>query len=82
MKHKEIIEWKSIVLPHDGIGEIMQFIASARETIECKFFKLQDPLVIEGLMMAQHKGVRVRVMLNSKRSDGSRVNDQAYDALK
>ena len=81
MKQKEVVEWKSIVLPHDGIGELMLFIASARETIDGKFFKLQDPLVIEGLIMAHAKGVHVRVMLNAKRSDGSRVNDHAFDTL-
>ena len=81
MKQKEVVEWKSIVLPHDGIGELMLFIASARETIDGKFFKLQDPLVIDGLIMAHAKGVHVRVMLNAKRSDGSRVNDHAFDTL-
>jgi len=48
MKQKELIAWKSIVLPRDGVGEIMTFIVFARKTIDGKFFKLKDPLVIEG----------------------------------
>lgn len=72
------IEWKSIVLPNDGIDEVLSFLRSATSNIQCKHFKLIDPAVIQELVNAQKRGVAVSVMLNPKRSDGVRVNDQTF----
>ena len=78
MGKADMVEWKSIILPNDGINEVLSFIRSATTTIDCKHFKLTDPAVIQELMNAQKRGIAVRVMLNPKRSDGSRVNDQTF----
>ena len=82
MNRSGTMEWKAIILPNDGIEEVLLFIRSATRTIECKHFKLIDPAVIQELVNAQKRGVAVRVMLNPKRSDGSRVNDHTFLLLK
>jgi cardiolipin synthase A/B len=76
-----LIEWKAIILPNDGINEVLSFLRSATSTIDCKHFKLIDPSVIQELVNAQKRGIAVRVMLNPKRSDGTRVNDQTFSIL-
>lgn len=75
------IEWKSIILPNDGIEQVTAFIHSATGTIDCKHFKLIDPSIIQALIAAQKRGIAVRVMLNPKRSDGTRVNDKTFELL-
>ena len=69
------------MLPNDGVDALLAFLRSAHSTIDCKHFKLIDPQVIQELISAQQSGVAVRVMLNPKRSDGSRVNDRTYSLL-
>ena len=82
MKKTAPIEWKPIVLPNDGIEQVTAFIRSAARNIDCKHFKLIDPSVIQELIAAQKRGIAVRVMLNPRRSDGSRVNDKTFELLK
>ncbi len=75
-------EWKVIILPDDGIREVLAFIRSAKASILCKYFKMVDQELIDEFVAAHERGVSVRIMLNPVRSDGSRVNDEALATLR
>jgi len=75
-------DWNSIILPEDGVEALLTYLQSAKKSIRCKHFKLIESTVIQALIAAQHRGVSVRVMLNPKRSDSSRVNDETVELLR
>ena len=70
-----------LVMPDDGAAAVVAFIATAREELRLKQFKLQSPAVEEALQQARQRGVRVRVMLNPHTSGGDRWNDEAFAQL-
>ena len=72
---------KLLVMPDDGAASVVAFIASAREELRLKQFKLQSPAIEAALKEAHQRGVRVRVMLNPHTSGGDRWNDQAFALL-
>lgn len=71
-----------LVQPRDGIAPVMALIDAAQSTIVVKMFAFTSPALLDALVGAQARGVRVRVMLNPARSSGSRANDEAEERLR
>jgi len=71
-----------LAMPEAGIESILEVIAGARQRIYVKMFKLTSERIQQALVSAQKRGVDVKVMLNPSRSDGSRANDEAAEALR
>ena len=70
-----------IVLPNDTADAIIDPIRDARNTLNIRMFLFTDPALLEAVIAARHRGVRVRVMLNPARRDGTTDNQVARDAL-
>jgi len=64
-----------IVLPDDTTGEFLAAIAKAKESVRVKMFVFTDPKLRRALVAAHRRGVKVRVMLNAIRRDGSGDNE-------
>lgn len=71
-----------LAMPEAGIDSILNVIANARQRVYVKMFKLTSQRIQQALVAASQRGVDVRVMLNPSRSDGSRANDEAAEALR
>jgi cardiolipin synthase len=70
-----------IVLPDDSAEPILRAIAGAFHSIRIKMFVFSDPALLEATIDAKHRGVKVRVMLNSARRSGREDNEPARRAL-
>jgi phosphatidylserine/phosphatidylglycerophosphate/cardiolipin synthase-like enzyme len=70
-------------MPHDGVEPIVALIDAAKSTVKIKMFTFFDsPALFAALKAAYQRGVAVRVMLNPRRSSGTRANDETADALR
>jgi cardiolipin synthase len=70
-----------IVMPDDGVRSVTALIEDASTELRLKQFKLQSPELMEALLKAHQRGVRVRVMLNPHTSGGDRWNDETFGQL-
>ncbi|MGH9746035.1 MAG: phospholipase D-like domain-containing protein [Candidatus Acidiferrales bacterium] len=70
-----------IVLPNDSPRAFLKSIASARESIRIKMFIFSDPKMRKAVIAAHKRGVKVRVMLNPLRRDGTGENKATRSAL-
>jgi cardiolipin synthase A/B len=68
-------------MPDDGGQAVVDLIASTRQQLLLKQFKLESPAVLDALLKAHGRGVEVRAMLNPHTSGGDRWNDAAFDRL-
>lgn len=68
-----------IVEPDDGLQPVRDFIRSAESSLLIKQFTFTEPSLIEATLDRARAGVKVRVMLNAKRSGGDRANDDTYE---
>ena len=68
-----------IVEPDDGIQPVREFIESAQKSLVIKQFNFTEESLIQSVIARINAGVDVRVILNAKRSDGGRVNDETYE---
>ena len=71
-----------IVEPDDGLGPVLEFIASARTSLLIKQFTLTDESLIDAVIERKRAGVDVRVMLNAARSGGDRANDETFERFR
>jgi phosphatidylserine/phosphatidylglycerophosphate/cardiolipin synthase-like enzyme len=71
-----------VVQPDDGVERVLELLHDAQHSLELKQFTLHDHAVIDALVHAHKRGVRVRVMLNPHRTGGSRVNDESFEKLR
>jgi phosphatidylserine/phosphatidylglycerophosphate/cardiolipin synthase-like enzyme len=76
MAHRSLV-----ILPDDTIEPILDAIGAARQTLRIKMFVFSEPQLIDAVLAAFARGVRVRVMLNPSRSDGAELNQIARDLL-
>lgn len=72
---------RPLVQPDDGARPVEQLIDSAVATLCVKQFTLTHPALLDAMVRAKKRGVDVRVMLNERRSGGSRPNDDAFALL-
>ena len=70
-----------IVLPDDSPKAFLKAIAKARESLRIKMFLFSDPAMRKAVIAAHKRGVKVRVMLNPVRRDGTGENQATRDAL-
>jgi cardiolipin synthase len=70
-----------IVLPDDSAKPIVSAIESASRTLRIKMFVFSDPALLEAVVAAKRRGVKVSVMLNPTRRDGERENDATRKTL-
>lgn len=70
-----------IVQPDDGTAPVLELIRSAKSSLLIKQFTFTEPEILQAVLTAREGGLAVRVMLNSKRSGGSRANDNTFAAL-
>jgi cardiolipin synthase len=70
-----------IVLPDDSAKPILTAIEGASRTLRVKMFVFSDPGLLEAVIAARRRGVKVRVMLNPARRSGEHDNDTTRKAL-
>ena len=61
---------------------VQEFIENAQSSLLIKQFNFTEESLIQAVINRINAGVDVRVMLNAKRSDGGRVNDETYERFK
>ncbi len=71
-----------IVQPDDGVAPVLDFIRLARESLLIKQFTFSQPEIMQAVVDRKNAGVKVRVMLNPKRSGGDRANDATFEFFK
>jgi cardiolipin synthase A/B len=70
-----------IVLPDDSAKPILAAIEAAARTLRIKMFVFSDPGLIQAVIAAKGRGVKVRVMLNPARRSGEQDNEATRKAL-
>ena len=63
-----------IVLPDDTAKPILDAITAASKSLRIKMFIFSDPTLLQAVVDAQKRGVKVRVMLNPARRSGESEN--------
>ena len=72
---------KLIVLPDDTVQPILDAINHAKKSLLIKMFVFTDPLLLQAVIAAHQRGVKVRIMLNPKRRNGVSENDESRRQL-
>jgi cardiolipin synthase len=70
-----------IVLPDDSAQPLLQAIDDASSTLRIKMFVFSDPALLQAVIAAHGRGVKVRVMLNPARRNGTTENDESRKLL-
>ncbi|MEG9436842.1 phospholipase [Edaphobacter sp. HDX4] len=70
-----------IILPDDSAEPLLNAIAGAQSSLRVKMFVFSDPSLLEAVIAAHKRGVKVRVMLNPERRDGEKENDETRKLL-
>ena len=70
-----------IVLPEDTAQPILDAVSAAKKSLQIRMFLFTDPGLINAVIAAKHRGVKVRVMLNPARRGGESENDETKDKL-
>ncbi len=72
---------KVIVLPDDSAQPILEAIGAASKSLRIKMFVFSDPALMDAVIAAQRRGVKVRVMLNPARRSGEEDNEETRKKL-
>jgi cardiolipin synthase A/B len=70
-----------MVLPDDTKKPIVDAINAAKKSIKVKMFVFSDPDLINAVIAAQARGVKVQVMLNPARRSGEEDNEETRKKL-
>jgi phosphatidylserine/phosphatidylglycerophosphate/cardiolipin synthase-like enzyme len=70
-----------LVLPDDTAAPIRQAIDAARRSLRVKMFAFTDAGLLNAVIAARRRNVKVQVMLNPARRSGEHDNDAARKAL-
>lgn len=76
MSHRSII-----ILPDDTGREINDAINNAQHSLLIKMFLFSEPSLIDAVIAAKQRGVKVKVMLNPTRKSGEEVNEATRKKL-
>jgi len=71
-----------IVFPDDTVKPIVDAINAAEKSILIKMFLFSDPELIDAVIAAKQRGVKVKVMLNPARRNGEDENEETEAKLK
>ncbi|MFN8009454.1 MAG: phospholipase D-like domain-containing protein [Terriglobia bacterium] len=70
-----------VVLPDDSAKPILDAIQNATKSIRIKMFIFTDPSLLDAVIGAQRRGVKVRIMLNPARRSGEAENEESRKIL-
>ena len=70
-----------VVLPDDSVQPILSAIDQAEISLRIKMFVFSDRRVIDAVIRAHRRGVRVRIMLNPTRRNGKTENEDSRRQL-
>lgn len=70
-----------LVLPDDGVSQVLDLIQKAQKSIRFKIYLLTDDEMIAALVRAANRGVDVRVILEQNPTGGGESNRATYDKL-
>jgi phosphatidylserine/phosphatidylglycerophosphate/cardiolipin synthase-like enzyme len=70
-----------IVLPDESSKPFLDAINAAKKSLHVKMFVFSDPNLLNVVVAAHQRGVKVRVMLNAARRDGEDDNEKVRTAL-
>jgi cardiolipin synthase A/B len=70
-----------IVLPDDTAQPILDAVSGAKTSLQIRMFLFTDPSLTKSVIAANHRGVKVRVMLNPARRGGESENDETKSKL-
>jgi phosphatidylserine/phosphatidylglycerophosphate/cardiolipin synthase-like enzyme len=70
-----------IVLPDDSSSPIVEAINNSKTSLRIKMFTFSDPTLIQAVIDAHKRGVKVRIMLNPARRSGEKENDETRSQL-
>ncbi len=70
-----------IVLPDDTAQPIIEAIDGASASLRIKMFVFSDPTLLQSVVAAHRRGVKVRIMLNPARRSGKQENESTRQAL-
>jgi cardiolipin synthase A/B len=70
-----------VILPDDSAQPILDAINGAAKSLRIKMFIFSDPALVEAVIAAQKRGVKVRVMLNPARRSGESENEESRAKL-
>ena len=70
-----------VVLPDDSAKPILDAIGTASKSLRVKMFLFSDPKLLEAVVSARRRGVKVRVMLNPARRSGEEDNEETRQKL-
>jgi cardiolipin synthase A/B len=70
-----------LVLPDDTGQSIIDAIAAANKSILIKMFLFSDPALIDAVIGAKKRGVKIKIMLNPARRNGEEENEDTRKKL-
>ena len=70
-----------LVFPDDTVQLIVDAIEQATKSIRIKMFLFSDPVLIEAVIAAHKRGLKVKVMLNPARRNGEEQNEDTRKIL-
>ena len=70
-----------IVFPDDTVKAIIDAINSADKSLQIKMFLFSDPDLLNAVIAAKDRGVKIKVMLNPARRNGEEENKDAREKL-
>jgi cardiolipin synthase A/B len=70
-----------IVLPDDSARPVVDAVNGATKSLRIKMFVFSDPELLEAVVAAQKRGVKVQVMLNRARRSGEDDNEEGRATL-
>ena len=70
-----------LVLPDDSAEPILKAIREATHSIRVKMFVFSDPALLQAVLDARRRGLKVQVMLNPARRSGEAENAETRKAL-
>jgi len=70
-----------VVLPEDTAAPLLDAIRQASQSLRIKMFVFSDSVLMQAVIGAHDRGVKVRVMLNPSRRSGEKENDETHRIL-
>jgi phosphatidylserine/phosphatidylglycerophosphate/cardiolipin synthase-like enzyme len=70
-----------VVLPDDSVRPLVEAIHQASKSLRIKMFVFSDPVLLQAVIAAHNRGVKIRIMLNPSRRSGEKENDATHQVL-
>jgi len=70
-----------VVLPDDSVRPLVEAIHQASKSLRIKMFVFSDPVLLQAVIAAHQRRVKVRIMLNPSRRSGEKENDATHQVL-